>query len=330
MKTALIYDEVSPGGVGAWVEAEYESPATIEALLTAIGAHCDQAVPIPLRRSLAADLEREAPDLAFNIAEGREGPWRESVVPVVLDHLGIPYTGSDGVALGLSLNKALTKRLAASAGVPTLSFRLFTSAEEARARRRELDYPVLLKPNFGGSSAGIGPESVVRGPEQLAERVAQLVSAFGQPCLAERYVRGVDVTVGLLGNGEVRVLPPGRIETAEGMYSSAAKRRHDRRVVCPCPLPPGLGERLADWSLRVYDVIGARDFARVDYMLDERGQAHFLEINPLPGLSPFYGVFPELAEAAGCDHAELIGAIMRLAIERSVSRRSPTHESMAR
>ena len=330
MRTALIYDEVSPGGCGSWVEAEYESPGTIDALLAAIGAHCDRAVPIPLRRSLAADLEREAPDLAFNIAEGREGAGRESVVPAVLDHLGIPYTGSDAVALGLSLNKALTKRLAASVGVPTPPFRLLGSAEDARAGRDELEYPVLLKPNLGGSSAGIGPGSIVRGPADLPARVERMLAAFDQPCLAEGYVSGVDVTVGLLGNGDVQVLPPGRVETADGMYSSAAKQRHDRRIVCPCALPDGLRERLADWSLRVYDVIGARDFARVDYMLDERGQVHFLEINPLPGLSPFYGVFPELAGAAGYDHAGLIGAIMDLAIERNASPRSPTHESMAR
>jgi D-alanine-D-alanine ligase len=138
------------------------------------------------------------------------------------------------------------------------------------------------------------------------------------------------VTVGLLGNADVQALPIGRVETVGGMYSAAAKQRHDRRIVCPCALPDGLHERLTDWSLRVYDVIGARDFARVDYMLDERGRAHFLEINPLPGLSPYYGVYPELAEAAGYDHAGLIGAIMDLAIERNASQRSPTHEPMAR
>jgi D-alanine-D-alanine ligase len=273
---------------------------------------------------------REAPDLAFNIAEGRQGPGRESIVPAVLELLGIPYTGSDAVTLGVSLNKALTKRLASSVGVPTPPFRLFASAQAAQVCRDELDYPVLLKPNLGGSSAGIGPDSVVRTAADLPERVERMLAAFAQPCLAEGYVSGVDVTVGLLGNGDVEVLPIGRVETAGGMYSAAAKRRHDRRIVCPCALPDGLRAQLTDWSLRVYRLIGARDFARVDYMLDERGQAHFLEINPLPGLSPFYGVFPELAAAAGYDHAGLIAAIMDAAIERNASHRSLTHEPMAR
>jgi len=330
MKTALIYDEASPDGQRSWVEAEYESPGTVRALLDSIAAHGGRAVPVPLRPSLVADLQREAPDLAFNIAEGREGPGRESVVPAVLELLGIPYTGSDGVTLGISLNKALTKRLAASVGVPTPPFRLLASVDDARACRDELDYPVLIKPNLGGSSAGIEPDSVVRKPAALAERVERMIAAFDQPCLVEGYVPGVDVTVGLLGNGEVQVLPIGRVETAGGMYSSKAKQRHDRSIVCPCALPDGLRERLADWSLRIYDAIGARDFARVDYMLDRRGQAHFLEINPLPGLSPFYGVFPELAAAAGYDHPGLIGAIMDLAIERTAPQRSPTHEPMAR
>lgn len=330
MKTALIYDEVSPAGVGSWVEVEYESPETIEALLAAIEAHCRQAVAIPFGPSLLDDLAREAPDLVFNIAEGREGPWRESVVPVLLDHLGIPYTGSGGVALGISLDKALTKRLAVSLGVPTPSFRLFASGDEARLHAGELDYPVLLKPNFGGSSVGVGAGSIVQWPACLPERVQEQVDAFAQPCLAERYVPGVDVTVGLLGNRRVRVFPPARIETARGMYSEAVKQRHDRRVVCPCELPRGLADRLAEWSLEVYRTIGARDFARVDFMLDEQGRAHFLEINPLPGLSPFYGVYPVLAQEAGYGHRELIGAIMKLALERCSSVENRTHGQLAR
>ncbi len=320
MKTALIYDEPTGSGDAPWVEAEYESPETIRALLEAIGSHCDQAVALPFGSDLMERLRTERPDLVFNIAEGREGPSRESLVPAVLDFLGIPYTGSDAVALGISLNKAVTKRLAAELGIPTPPLHLFHTAEEADARAEELDYPALAKPNFGGSSVGVGPESVVRRPEDLPETVARDLERYGQPCLVERYIEGEDVTVGLLGNGRPEILPVGRVVTRGGMYSELVKKLHDREVVCPCEVPEDLRHRLGDYSLDIHRAIGARDLSRVDYILDSDGRPWFLEINPLPGLSPYYGVLPVLAEAAGYGHTQLIGRIMNLVQQRLTER----------
>ena len=333
LKTALIYDEVTakgdPKGERPWVEAEYETPETIGALLAAISEHSDEAVPLPLRPTLVEDLGREAPDLVFNIAEGRGGASRESIVPIMLDHLGIPYTGSDGVALGISLNKALTKRLAAGAGVHTPSSAVFESGSQAAGRLAELEFPVLVKPNYGGSSVGIGPESIVRDPQDLPAVVDHHTAAFEQPCLVEHYVRGTDVAVGLLGNGHVEVFPPAKVIARGGMYSAEVKERHERQVLCPCKLPPGLREQLTDWSRAVCELIGVRDFARVDYIVDREGRAHFLEVNPLPGLSPYYGVYPVQASAAGYGHADLIGAIMQHALSRGRDVRSLTYEPVA-
>ncbi|MGD8727831.1 MAG: hypothetical protein PVH40_09310, partial [Gemmatimonadales bacterium] len=159
MRAVLVYDERSPEGSASWVEAEYESADTIDALLEAMASHCGEAVPLPLRPSLVDDLLRIDPDLAFNIAEGRGGPSRESIVPAILDHLGIPYTGADAVSLGVSLNKAMTKHLARSAGIPTPDFGLFATGEQAAAGWEGLTPPLLVKPNLGGSSAGITVDS---------------------------------------------------------------------------------------------------------------------------------------------------------------------------
>ncbi len=331
MKAVLIYDKATAAGQAErpWVEAEYETPETIGALLAAMGRHCDEAVPLPLGPGLVDDLKREAPDLAFNIAEGLEGPSRESIVPVILDHLGIAYTGSDGVALGISLNKALTKALAAGAGVRTPASAVFASGPEASEGAAELHYPVLVKPNFGGSSVGIGPESIVSRPADLAAVVEREVALYSQPCLVEHFVAGTDVTVGLLGNGELEAFPPAKVIAPGGLYSEEVKDTHERQVVCPCKLPPGLEEQLVGWARAVYRLIGARDFARIDYIVDDDGRAHFLEINPLPGLSPYYGVYPVQAAAAGREHTDLIGAIMSHAIKRHSDARSRKHEPVA-
>ena len=307
MKTALIYDDTAPQGRDSWVEAEYETPRTIQALLEALEEHCDKAVPIALGPRLIEKIKKEKPDLAFNIAEGRRGPTRESIVPIILEYLNIPYTGSDGITLGISLNKALTKRIAAQVGIRTPSFQVFQSGSEVTQHLGELEFPVLLKPNFGGSGVGITPESVIYDADRLSTLISEYVARYNQSCLVEDYINGTDVTVGLLGNLSVEVLPPGKTVIYEGK----------RKVICPFPISRSLREQLTDWSLKIYGLLGAVDFSRLDYIVDKEDRAHFLEINPLPGLSPYYGIMPVLAATAGYTFSDLIGAIMEKALMRN-------------
>lgn len=306
MKTALIYDKIASGGKESWVNAEYETPETIDVLLEAIQAHSDEAVSIAFGPELVDQLIDQDPDLVFNIAEGHSGPCRESIVPLILEYLSILYTGSDGVTLGVSLNKALTKRLARSMGIRTPRFYLFKSSQEVAKLGKELDFPLLLKPNFGGSRIGIEPACVVYDWKSLSKSISDYIIRYGQPCLAEEHIEGTDVTIGLLGNSPVEVLPAGKIITQKGK----------RKVVCPFPLSHSLERELRSSSLKIYELIGARDLSRLDYILDKKGQLYFLEINPLPGLSPYYGIMPVLAAAAGYEYEELIGRIIEVALER--------------
>lgn len=306
MKTALIYDKIASRGKKSWVDAEYETPETIDALLKAIQAHSDEAVSIAFGPGLVDELIDQGPDLVFNIAEGHSGPCRESIVPSILEYLNIPYTGSDGVTLGVSLNKTLTKRLATAMGIHTPRFYLFKSSQEVAKLDKELDFPLLLKPNFGGSRIGIEPACVVHDWESLSRSISDYMLRYGRPCLAEEHIEGTDVTIGLLGNSPVEVLPAGKIITQKGK----------RKVVCPFSLSRSLERELGSSSLKIYELIGAMDLSRLDYILDKKGQLYFLEINPLPGLSPYYGIMPILAQAAGYGYEELIGRIIKVALER--------------
>lgn len=306
MKTALIYDKIASGDEKSWVDAEYETPETINVLLKAIQAYGDEAVSVPFGPELVDQLIDQDPNLVFNIAEGHRGASRESIVPSVLEYLNIPYTGSDGVTLGVSLNKALTKRLAIAVGIRTPRFYLFKSSQEVAELGKELDFPLLLKPNFGGSRIGIERACVVHDWKNLSSSIGDYILRYDQPCLAEEYIEGTDVTIGLLGNAPVEVLPAGKIITQKGK----------RKVVCPSSLPRSLERELRNSSLKIYELIGARDLSRLDYILDKKGQLHFLEINPLPGLSPYYGIMPLLAKAAGYSYEELIGRIIKVALER--------------
>lgn len=113
MRVALAYDRPLPALAGDGLPedagAEYEDDQAIAGLLAAIAAHGHDAVPLVLDERFVERVRVLAPDLVFNIAEGVRGPARESIVPAWLDHLGIAYTGSDGLTLALTLDKALTK-----------------------------------------------------------------------------------------------------------------------------------------------------------------------------------------------------------------------------
>lgn len=306
MKTALVYDKIASGDEKSWVDAEYETQETINVLLKAIQTYGDEALSIAFGPGLVDQLMDQHPDLAFNITEGHSGPCRESIVPSILEYLNIPYTGSDGVTLGVSLNKALTKRLAAAVGIRTPRFYLFESSQGVLELDKEPNFPLLLKPNFAGSRIGIERACLVHDWKNLSSSIGDYILRYDQPCLAEEYIEGTDVTIGLLGNAPIEVLPAAKIITQKGR----------RKVVCPFSLPRSLERELRNSSLKIHELIGARDLSRLDYILDKKSQLHFLEINPLPGLSPYYGIMPLLAKAAGYSYEELIGRIIKAALER--------------
>ncbi len=322
LKIALAYDELPPGGPGDGPDdlgAEYESERTIQSLLDAIRACGHEALGLPFGEDLPARARQMRPDLVFNISEGVYGPARESIVPAWLDHLGIPYTGSDGLVLAVSLDKALTKSLAASSGVRTPSFLRVRGLEDLE--EMHLEFPVFVKPNAEGSSMGIRGSSLAGTPAELEQQVRWVLETYRQDCLVEEFIPGREFCVGILGNGAPRLLPVVEIVSSRDFYPYEEKHEHRRELRCPADIAEGLGGEMIEMGLKVFRALGCRDLARVDFKLDRDGRPSFLEINPLPGLSPYYGIFMCQAEAAGLSHAELIGGIVDSALERTGGRR---------
>ncbi|HZY03787.1 MAG TPA: D-alanine--D-alanine ligase, partial [Anaeromyxobacteraceae bacterium] len=137
-------------------EAEFDTPETVEALAGAIErlGHRVERIEVsgPASRTVAR-LEAFGPDLIFNTAEGRRGRFREAFFPALFDELGMPYTGSDAYALSLSLDKQLTKLVLAQHGVPTPRWQFLEGPRQLKPTALRL--PVIVKPNFEGSSKGI-------------------------------------------------------------------------------------------------------------------------------------------------------------------------------
>ena len=327
LRVALAYDEppveftacFRPEDAGS----EYEDERTIEALLEAIRRCGHEAERLALGEDFPERVRSLDPDLVFNIAEGIHGPARESIVPAWLDHLGIPYTGSDGLTLAVSLDKALAKTLAAGLGVRTPAFRRVGS--EAELEGLALEYPLFVKPNGEGSSMGIRRSSLVETPEHLRRQVAWVLKTYGQDCLVEEFAPGREFCVGILGNEDPWFLPIVEVRSPGAFYSYEYKHRHRKELICPADLPEDVAAEARESSLKLYRVLRCRDFARADLKLDRHGRPSFLEINPLPGLSPYYSIFTCQARAAGMSHEELIGTIIELAHRRSRGQAEKVH-----
>jgi D-alanine--D-alanine ligase len=303
-------------------QAEFDSPATIEAIASALRELGHEPIKLEATRWLPGVLDETSIDVAFNIAEGLVGRSREAQVPALLDMLQIPYTGSDPVSLAICLDKGLAKRVVELAGVTTPRGLLMRSANDRLPD--DLQYPLLAKPVAEGSSKGVLGKSVVRDEQELRALVGEIVRRYDQPALVEDYLPGREFTVGLLGNeGNLRVLPAMEIvftdsQVAHPVYSYGHKTETETgvRFEVPAKLDAALEREIAECTTQAFKALGCRDVARIDLRLDARGRVHFLECNPLPGLSPGFSDLCVIAEAAGIGYVQLIGAILEPAIQR--------------
>ena len=302
---------------------EYDSPKTIELLVTALEAGGHSIVRLGGGRGFLNNVLRQNVDIVFNIAEGR-GNYRsrEAQVPSVLEMLNIPYVGSDPQCLAICLDKSLTKKIAAGGGISTPDWRMIRDKKELLEISREgFPFPAIIKPAYEGSSKGIRGGSLVRSLEQALEIVGGVLERYHQPVMVEEYIGGEEVTVGVIGNLHPKILGIMRIVPKNGdehfVYSLEVKRDWENLVDYECPAQLGKDtlDRLAQSSLRIFQVLGCRDFARLDFRVNQEGAPYFLEVNPLPGLGD-YSDLVIMATKQGWSYEALIGAILGAALER--------------
>ncbi len=347
-RIGFAYNCKDPAHDGTDRHAEFESPATIEAVSRALAAY-GEVVHLPCDAALPAALLAARPDVVFTIAEGEGcGRDREAYVPALCGLLGIPCTGSDAAALGITMDKALTKRIAQDAGVRTAPFTLYTSVPEDPP---PFGFPAFLKPAWDGTSRGIFRDAVVRDMDALRRRVSRLLAEYAQPVLAEPYLDGRDFCVGLLGNGppraqdtlqakentlrvkrntlRVRVLQTCEVllghEDGIPFFSFEYKRRDRDRLDFSPDIPVETTREMETMARMVWNVIGLRDYARIDFRTDAAGVPHLLEVNALPGLSPVSGIFTRQAAEAGIGFGKMIGEILERAAGEAGPLSCPPH-----
>ncbi len=274
-----------------------------------------------------ADLQ---PDIVFNIAEGLRGPSREAQIPAMLEMLGIPYTGSDPLTLGICLDKSRAKEVLAYHGVATPAFHVVDSVDDLVGL--DLPLPSIVKPLHEGSSKGIMNSSVVRTPQELEAEVRRVTERYHEPALIEQFLTGREFTVALIGNGEdLRVLPIVEIkfddlpDGANPIWSFEAKWMWDTLDKpldvheCPAKLSPAFEQKIIDLCKRSYRLLRCRDWCRIDVRLDAAGEPNLIELNPLPGILPNpddHSCFPQAARAAGIDYDRMINMVLDAALVR--------------
>jgi D-alanine-D-alanine ligase len=331
MRIGLAYDlkETVSLGAGSPQDAleEYDSDETVELIATALKSAGHPVVRLGGGAEFLVNILRERVDLVFNIAEGRGNHVsREAQVPGVLEMLDIPYSGSGPQCLAICLDKPLSKQLVKAAGVPTPQWCLIDSPEQlTEVSGNGLPFPAIIKPAYEGSSKGIRVSSLVGSPEEAAETVSQLLRCYQQPMMVEEFITGDEVTVGVIGNappmllGIMRILP--RSQTDRFVYSLEVKRDYLNLVdyECPARLGEGVLARIAAASLKAFTALGCRDFARLDFRVSPDGTPYFLEINPLPGLGTHSDLVIMALKLGWC-YQELIGAVLRAALERHAPR----------
>ena len=310
--------------------AEWDSIETIDAVADAL-SEIGEVIRLEANEDFPERLRDARPDIVFNIAEGRYGVNREAHIPAICEFYGIPYSGSDPLALSICLDKARTKEMLAYHGVRTAPFAVVSATSDLPATAR-LSLPLFAKPIHEGSSKGITEKNFCRTWDELEAQTAFLLETYRQPVIVEEYLPGAEFTCAVLGNGsEARVLPIVGMNFASlpdgalPIYGFEAKWIWDRperplqMFDCPAHIDESLTKAIELVTLDAYRVLGCRDWSRIDVRLDADGKPNVVEVNPLPGILPNpadNSCFPKAARAAGISYNELIQSCLRHAATR--------------
>jgi D-alanine-D-alanine ligase len=263
------------------------------------------------------------PDVIFNLVEDVSGDAsKEKSAIGLFELLGVPFTGNGNLPIAVCLNKAMTKRILLTAGLPTPAFKVI---QDPGDRALGFSFPAIVKPLREDGSLGITAQSVVKTPAQLSRRVAYVLQNFRQPALVEKFVEGREFQVSLLGNRSPRVLavselsyaglPAGlpKIVTYSAKWHTKSKYYKHTTPVVPARAKPALMKKLAAIARAAWDIFELRGYARVDFRVS-RDHPYVVDVNPNPDISADAGL-AKAARHAGLSYSDLVYRVVRLALE---------------
>ena len=269
--------------------------------------HETRIIPVALDvYKLIDELRSDPPDLIFNLCESLDGdPTQEMNIASLFEILKIPYTGSRALTLGIALNKWRVKEILNYYEIPTASHYLCTNPNDYLSNgytRVKNKFPLIVKPSREDASIGIENKSVVYSDAELRERIEFILDEHKQPALIEEFIDGREINVSIVGNEingpeDLTVFPISEIDftglpddypkivsyNSKWMYKTVEFA--GTKAVCPAEnISQELEEKIMNTARKVYSIIGASDYARVDFRVKDN-IPYVLELNPNPDIA---------------------------------------------
>jgi D-alanine-D-alanine ligase len=279
--------------------------------------------------TLDRDLSELRTDLVFNLCdEGLDNdPFKELHVPAMLDALGLPYTGGSPAALAACYDKGLVRAVAMTLDVP-VPLETYVRPGDQGATLPSV-FPALLKPNYGDSSQGITKDAVVKNEKALLDYLDKLRVEFPKrPVLVQEFLTGAEYSVALVGNPDqgLRALPLLEVDFSKLDPKLPKILGYESKWEPTSPywtqiryqeatLPDQAQQQMIEHSMRLFERLGCRDYARFDFRADSKGEIKLLEVNPNPGWC-WDGKVNLMAGFQGMRYSDLLGQILQAAVER--------------
>lgn len=263
---------------------------------------------------LIAELQNIAPEFVFIALHGRAG--EDGIIQSLLEYLDLPYNGSGPLASGMAFHKGVAKKIFMAQKISTADYveivadRDFDLEKTTDRLLHRVPLPLVIKPARQGSTIGI---TIAKTETQIREGLRSALE-FDSELVIERFISGTEVTVSLLGNDPIQVLPLIEIESAKEVYDYEAKYTPGMsRHIIPPRLTTSQIELASKVALSAHRALGCSGLSRSEVIVNNEG-AYILEVNTLPGMTGT-SLFPDAAKAAGISFNQLVERIISLGIE---------------
>ncbi len=298
-------------------------------VVTALRSLGHEVLPLGVKTDLSV-LERSLrefrPHVCFNLVEDFDGiPCRDQHVVSYLELVNQPYTGSNPRGLMLARDKALTKKVLSYHGIRVPRFMVFPAGRPVRLRGNSGGFPLFVKALLEEGSLGIAQASVVYDEQQLAARVAFLHEKHGTDVIAEQYIDGRELYVGVIGNRKLQTLPiwelclgslppdSERIATAKVKWDEEYRLRHGIESRAAADLSLAMQRRIGEICRDAYRALELSGYARIDLRLTPEGKVYLIEANPNPQIARGED-FADSAAAVDIPYEELLRRIVSLGL----------------
>jgi D-alanine-D-alanine ligase len=309
-----------------YMSADWKTEYDVKTTLKELGHEVQELGLIGNLELLRNALNEFKPHIVFNLLEEFDGePTFDQHIVSYLELKKQAYTGCNPRGLTLARDKALSKKILAFHKIPVPKFFVFPKNQKIRETNK-IVYPLIVKSTTAESSTGISQASVVNNYQSLCERVKFIHETVETDAIAEQYIKGRELYVGILGNKRVTTFPVWELKfskvpkgtkkfaTEKAKWDDSYREKYGIESVKAEDLTEEELLRITKLTKKIYKALGLSGYARMDFRFDEEtGKPYFLEANPNPGIQ-LGDEFPEAAEAFGLSYKELLTKLLKLGI----------------